>query len=60
MINEWAPQAAKGGLRYFGMLTILESFVDASALAFCNTLISFQCGVFDELEIAKNDWPNRT
>ncbi|AKQ47386.1 hypothetical protein TH63_00390 [Rufibacter radiotolerans] len=53
VINEWAPQAAKDGLRYFSMLTTPESFADASALAFCNSLTAFQCGVFAEVEDAK-------
>jgi hypothetical protein len=35
------------------MLTTPESFTDASALAFCNNLISFQCGVFAQMEIAE-------
>ena len=46
VINEWAPNAAAAGLRYFAMISTPESMADSSAATFYAQLKSFEARVF--------------
>lgn len=53
VINEWAPNAAAAGLRYFAMIATPDSMADASAANFYAQLTAFQARVFsNEVEAA--------
>ncbi|MCB2409582.1 STAS/SEC14 domain-containing protein [Hymenobacter lucidus] len=54
VINEWAPNAAKAGLRHFAMITTPESLAEGSATEFYSQLTAFQARVFDSLEEAQH------
>src|SRR5688572_1491196 len=49
VLNEWAPQAARAGVRFFAMITTPESFADSTAATFYNKITSFQVKVFDNV-----------
>jgi hypothetical protein len=53
VINEWAPNAAKAGLRFFAMITTPETLAEESASQFYAQLTAFQAKVFDNLEDAQ-------
>ena len=53
VINEWAPNAAKAGLRHFAMISTPETLADGSAARFYGQLTAFQCQVFDNLAEAR-------
>ncbi|QCR23181.1 STAS/SEC14 domain-containing protein [Pontibacter sp. SGAir0037] len=53
VINEWAPQAAKAGLKYFAMITTPETFADSSASNFYSKLTAFKAEVFDDMDKGK-------
>ncbi len=55
VVNEWAPRAAKGGLKYFAMLTTPETFADSSAANFAAKLTSFEVKVFEDMGTAR-EW----
>ncbi|MDQ3290047.1 MAG: STAS/SEC14 domain-containing protein [Bacteroidota bacterium] len=48
VLNEWAPQAARAGLKHFAMITTPETFGESTASAFYAKLKSFQAKVFDD------------
>ncbi|GEO04588.1 hypothetical protein AAE02nite_22520 [Adhaeribacter aerolatus] len=48
VLNDWAPRAARSGLKFFAMITTPESFADSSASIFYAKLKSFQAQVFDD------------
>ena len=48
VINDWAPRAARAGLRHFAMITTPETFAASSASEFYAHLKSFQAQVFDD------------
>lgn len=50
VVNEWAPNAAQAGLKYFAMITTPESLADESAANFYAQLTAFQARVFDNLD----------
>lgn len=49
VINEWAPNAAKAGLRHFAMITSPATLAEGSAANFYAQLTAFEGGVFDNL-----------
>lgn len=55
VLNEWAPTAAKAGLRHFALISTPETLADGSAASFYALLTAFQGHVFDNLAQAK-EW----
>ncbi len=55
VINDWAPRAARAGLRYFAMITTPETFAENTASSFYAKLKSFRTQVFDNSAKAE-DW----
>jgi len=55
VINEWAPNAARAGLKHFAMVTTPETLADSSAAKFYAQLTAFHAEVFDNLEDAQ-EW----
>ena len=53
VINVWAPNAAKAGLKHFAMVSTPESLADGSAANFYAKLTAFQAEVFDNLSSAR-------
>ena len=53
VINEWAPNAAKAGLRHFAMITSPATLAEGSAANFYAQLKSFEGAVFDNLAEAR-------
>ena len=53
VINEWAPNAAKAGLRHFAMISTPETLADGSAASFYGQLTAFQGNVFDNMAEAR-------
>lgn len=47
VLNEWAPQAARAGIKHFAMVTTPESLAGSSASAFYSSLKAFDVKVFD-------------
>ena len=58
VINEWAPNAARAGLRHFAMISTPETLADGSAASFYGQLTAFQGHVFDNTVDAR-DWLRR-
>jgi hypothetical protein len=54
VINEWAPNAAKAGLRHFAMITTPATLAEGSAAAFYTQLTAFEARVFDTTESARH------
>lgn len=54
VINEWAPNAAKAGLRHFAMISTPETLADGSAATFYGQLTAFEGQVFNNLTDARN------
>lgn len=54
VINEWAPSAAKAGLRHFAMISTPETLADGSAATFYGQLTAFEGHVFNNMADAKN------
>ncbi len=48
VLNEWAPKAARAGLKHFAMITTPETFGESTASTFYAKLKSFQAKVFDD------------
>jgi hypothetical protein len=55
VLNDWAPRAARAGLKHFAMITTPETFGDSTAATFYAHLKSFQAKVFDDKSKAE-DW----
>ena len=53
VLNEWAPHAARAGLKHFAMITTPETFAESTASTFYAKLKSFQAKVFDDKTIAE-------
>ena len=53
VINVWAPNAAKAGLRHFAMISTPETLADGSAANFYGQLTAFQGQVFDNMAEAR-------
>ncbi|AKQ45809.1 hypothetical protein TH63_09395 [Rufibacter radiotolerans] len=53
VVNQWAPMAAKAGLRHFAMVTAPQSFAEGSASAFYSSLKDFEARVFDNIQEAR-------
>jgi hypothetical protein len=53
VVNEWAPAAARAGLRHFAMITTPASLAEGSATAFYAQLTAFEAQVFDSPERAR-------
>ncbi|MGI4886610.1 MAG: hypothetical protein ACRYFR_16775 [Janthinobacterium lividum] len=53
ILNEWAPQAASAGLKYFAMVTTPETLADGSAANFYAQVTAFHTEVFDTVESAQ-------
>ncbi|MFB9865079.1 STAS/SEC14 domain-containing protein [Rufibacter immobilis] len=53
LINDWAPNAAKAGLKRIAMLANPESFGESSASTFLKEVKSFEAKSFDDLETAR-------
>ena len=54
VINEWAPNAAKAGLRHLAMISTPETLADGSAANFYAQLQAFQGQVFDNMADARH------
>jgi hypothetical protein len=46
VVNEWAPNAAAAGLRYFALISTPDSMADSSAASFYAQLTAFKARVF--------------
>lgn len=55
VLNEWAPSAARAGLRYFAMITTPETLADSSNATFYAQLTAFEAQLFDNMADAR-DW----
>lgn len=53
VLNEWAPNAAKAGLRHFALISTPETLADGSAATFYAQLTAFEARVFDNLADAR-------
>ena len=53
VINVWAPNAAKAGLRHFAMISMPETLSDGSAANFYGQLTAFHGEVFDNMAEAQ-------
>lgn len=53
VINEWSPQAADAGIKYFALITTPESFAEGSAAKFYANIKAFQVKVFEDINKAK-------
>ncbi|RNI26929.1 SpoIIAA family protein [Rufibacter latericius] len=52
-LEEWAPQAAKAGLRHYALVVNPETFAEATADAFYANVQSFKAEVFADLATAR-------
>lgn len=48
VLNDWAPRAARTGLKHFAMICTPETFAASSASEFYTLLKSFEAKVFDD------------
>ncbi|GAA4314417.1 STAS/SEC14 domain-containing protein [Nibribacter koreensis] len=55
VINDWAPSAAKAGLKRIAMLASPASFAESSADTFINELTVFEAKCFDNIRTAE-EW----
>ncbi|RPD43579.1 MULTISPECIES: STAS/SEC14 domain-containing protein [Hymenobacter] len=55
VLNEWAPSAARAGLRHFAMITTPETLADSSNATFYAQLTAFEAQLFDNMADAR-DW----
>ncbi|MBW3131221.1 STAS/SEC14 domain-containing protein, partial [Hymenobacter profundi] len=53
VLNEWAPSAARAGLRYFAMITTPETLADSSNATFYAQLTAFEAQLFDNMADAR-------
>lgn len=53
VINEWAPNAAAAGLKYFALISTPETLADGSAANFYAQLTAFHADVFSTQEEAQ-------
>ncbi|WP_242919943.1 STAS/SEC14 domain-containing protein [Pontibacter liquoris] len=53
VLNEWAPNAAKAGLKHFAMITNPDSLGASSAENFYSNITAFQTEMFDNIEDAR-------
>ena len=53
VINEWAPNAAAAGLKYFALVSTPETLADGSAANFYAQLTAFNAEVFNNKEEAQ-------
>ena len=53
VINVWAPNAAKAGLKYFALISNPETLADGSAANFYAQLTAFHAEVFDNMAAAQ-------
>jgi hypothetical protein len=55
VVNQWAPQAARAGVRHFAMITNQESFAASTAKHFFTGLKAFEVEIFDNRKQAE-EW----
>lgn len=55
VLREWAPTAARAGLRHFAMVTVPDTLAGSTAADFYTNLTAFRAEVFDDMEKAR-DW----
>lgn len=55
VLNEWAPQAAAAGIRFFALITTPESFAESTAYSFYSEISAFEVKMFDNENDAR-DW----
>lgn len=53
--KEWAPLAARAGIKHFAMITSPDSMAESSAVNFSNLVAAFEVRVFNHITDAK-DW----
>ncbi|QHL87343.1 STAS/SEC14 domain-containing protein [Nibribacter ruber] len=53
VVKEWAPSAAKAGLKRIAMLSSPQSFGETSADTFIKEQMAFEAKCFDDMEAAK-------
>ncbi len=54
VLNDWAPNAARAGLKYFAMITTPETFAESTASNFYDNISTFKVEKFDDMQNAKN------
>lgn len=54
VLRDWAPSAARAGLRHFAMVTDPDTFASSTAIDFYTNLTAFQAEVFNDMENAKH------
>jgi hypothetical protein len=47
VVKQWAPQAARAGVKYFAMITNQESFAASTAKNFISNIRAFEVKIFD-------------
>lgn len=52
-LNEWAPKAAKAGLRYYAMVVKPETFAESTADSFYANVQYFEAEVFQDMATAE-------
>ncbi|GAB3538076.1 hypothetical protein GCM10027443_32270 [Pontibacter brevis] len=55
VLNDWAPRAAKSGLKHFAMICTPETFGESSASKFHHDLKAFKAMVFDD-RLKAEEW----
>lgn len=55
VLNEWAPQAAAAGIRFFALIATPESFAETTASNFYSKISAFEVKMFDNENDAR-DW----
>ncbi|PKV62429.1 STAS/SEC14 domain-containing protein [Pontibacter ramchanderi] len=53
VLNDWAPRAARAGLKHFAMITTPETFAESTASSFYSKLKSFSVKVFEDKHTAE-------
>jgi hypothetical protein len=53
VLNEWAPQAASAGIKYFALIATPESFAASTASSFYSNNRAFEIRLFDNENSAK-------
>ena len=54
VINDWAPSAAKAGMKHFAMITTPQTLAEGSAANFYAQLTAFEAAVFDNQADARH------
>lgn len=58
VLNEWAPQAAAAGIRFFALIATPESFAESTASSFYSKISAFEVKMFNNEDDART-WLHR-